>query len=89
MQLTFHEFDSIILKVKAFKKGNLNNAKKDSKRKHLHSALRERLQGRRNRRGNIRKGDRIGISVFNKLNSAKLKQIIYIGMIISGCTMLF
>lgn len=34
-------------------------------------------------------GDRIGISVFNKLNSAKLKQIIYIGMIISGCTMLF
>ena len=34
-------------------------------------------------------GDLIGRVVFQKLNSSRLKQIIYIGMIISGGTMLF
>ena len=33
-------------------------------------------------------GDFIGVSVFNKLDSVKLKMIIYIGMIISGVLML-
>ncbi len=34
-------------------------------------------------------GDFIGKFVFNKLNSDKLKNIIYIGMIVSGIVMLF
>lgn len=34
-------------------------------------------------------GDLFGRAVFQKLNSIRLKRIIYIGMIISGCTMLF
>lgn len=33
-------------------------------------------------------GDQIGVSVFNKLDSARLKMIIYIGMIISGIIMI-
>ena len=34
-------------------------------------------------------GDFIGSKVFDKLDSDKLKKIIYIGMIISGAVMLF